>query len=449
MTNRSGIERRVREIVSEVAKIHPASLQLDRWVTAYGVDSLQLLVLREALESGLQVHIPDNVWLDLGSVAALIAFVEGTSSSTAGSGGVQAVQHAAAVAPLAHEHGGARLSAEGLFYEDIEIGMPLTGLNNLAEGPLLQRLGDHRWRHLSGLMGVPSKAIVDEEGERLYPTFFYVEVGFPAERPMACYGENDRLKAVSAIARFGTSMLDGVSFLMPPDHPEGASPPFPDVASARAAGVPAVRLSNIFVKQFAGAEWLKKSRPVADGFTRIPLADAAPDSYAIVKQAERDGFLARPDGTWLPMTDGPVTCEHHLVPDRDLNGARLVYFANYPVFLDICERQALASARLALSQELLDRRTLVHRRSAYLNNASFRDSLFVEVEAWVQNPWTALIGTPAEAPARLLLNFRMFRRSDRRLMMVSTAEKILFGVPCGELPFAPLLERASAQDNAR
>jgi hypothetical protein len=37
------------------------------------------------------------------------------------------------------------------------------------------------------------------------------------------------------------------------------------------------------------------------------------------------------------------------VPDRDLNGAGLVYFANYPMFLDICERDVLASARRALT----------------------------------------------------------------------------------------------------
>jgi probable biosynthetic protein (TIGR04098 family) len=57
--------------------------------------------------------------------------------------------------------------------------MPLTGRNNLAETPLLQYLGDQRWRHVSDLIGIPSRDIVDEAGERLYATFFYVEIEFP------------------------------------------------------------------------------------------------------------------------------------------------------------------------------------------------------------------------------------------------------------------------------
>ena len=37
-----------------------------------------------------------------------------------------------------------------------QIGMPLTGRNNLAETPLLQYLGDQRWRHVSRVLDVPS-----------------------------------------------------------------------------------------------------------------------------------------------------------------------------------------------------------------------------------------------------------------------------------------------------
>ena len=116
------------------------------------------------------------------------------------------------------------------------------------------------------------------------------------------------------------------------------------------------------------------------------------------------------------MTDGPVQRDYQLVPDRDLNGAGLVYFANYPMFLDICERDVLASAASPLSHDLIDQRTVVHRRSAYLNNASSRDTLRIEIEPWLRATGAGL---------HLHVNARMFRQSDQRLMMVSTVRKIV------------------------
>jgi probable biosynthetic protein (TIGR04098 family) len=332
-----------------------------------------------------------------------------------------------------------------MLHDEIEIGMPMTGLNNLAESPLLKHLGDRLWTHLSALSGVPSRLLVDEEGQRLYPTFFYVEVAFPRHRPMAAYGENDRLMIASTLARFGGGMLDGVFYLLPPSHPEIGAPPFDGLDAAVAAGVPAVRLCTVFVKQFSGAEWLKRSRPVNPGFAQVPESPLPPDTYATVKQAAADGRFAVPPPSYVPMTDGPVRVEYRLVADRDLNGAKLVYFANYPLFLDICEREVLAAARLPLSEDLLDRRTLVRRRSAYLNNASARDTLIVEVEPWVENPVAAGSPAPEMAPIRLFVNYRMSRRSDGRLMMVSTAEKLISGCALEEVPwFADLCARSAS-----
>jgi probable biosynthetic protein (TIGR04098 family) len=311
---------------------------------------------------------------------------------------------------------------------DLEIGMPLTGRNNLAETPLLQYLGDQRWRHISELVGVPSRDIVDEAGERLYATFFYVEVAFPPGRPMSSFGENDRLTVMSSMARYGTSMVDGIAYLLP-------APPASDmralsVDQAVSAGIPAVRLSNIFVKQFAGAQWLKKGRPAHPAFLTVPTLSDPPDSYEATKNAERTGSFETCGPPWTPLTSGPVQRDYRLVPDRDLNGAGLVYFANYPMFLDICERDVLSSAATPLTDDEIDRRTVVRRRSAYLNNAASRDTLRIEIEPWIRATGSGL---------HLHVNSRMFRRSDERLMMVSTVEKI---VPASAI--ADLQARAAA-----
>ena len=416
----SGVGEQVKAIVASMAKPLGVEVDVTRWVTDYGVDSLGLLVLRESIERALGIHLTDEVWVGFRSIAELIDYA-GAETASAASPRAGAVSNGATAGP------GWRLDPSGMLYDEIEIGMPMTGLNNLAESPLLKHLGDRLWTHMSALSGVPSRLLVDDEGHRLYPTFFYVEVAFPPERPMASYGENDRLAVAGTIARFGAGMLDGLFYLMAPGRPENGVPPFDGLETAVAAGVPAVRLCTVFVKQFSGAEWLKRSRPVNPGFAQVPESAHPPDAAATVKQASTDGRFAVPGPTFVPMTDGPARVEYRLVPDRDLNGAGLVYFANYPLFLDVCERYVLASAMLPLSDDDIDRRTLVHRRSAYLNNASARDTLLVEVEPWVENPVAAGHPTPATAPIRLFVNYRMSRKSDGRVMMVSTAEKLISG----------------------
>ncbi len=425
------VEKEIKEIVSQFCDVPSADIGLSAWVTTYGLDSLSTLVFRETLERVFGVFFSDERWLGFGALNELVAAI-----TTRDDAPLTPAQPAdSKTDPVRRLPGGSRLASTGTFYEDLEIGMPLTGLNNLSEGPLLQRLGDIRWRHVSTLCGVPSRLVVDEEGQRLYPTFFYVEVAFPSNRPMAAYGENDRITVASTVQRFGGSMLDGISFLLPLGADERRSLPI-DIPDAKAQGIPAVRMSNIFVKQFGGAEWLKKSRPANSGFARIPETMTPPDSYAFTKEAGNTQSFSHPLLTehYLPMTDGFVRAEYRLLADRDLNGAGLVYFANYSVFLDICERLVLGNASLALSDHMLDKRTVIHRRSAYLNNASSRDTLLVDVEAWIQKPRPD-DPAPEAAPIRLLLNYRMFRKSDERLMMVCTAEKLIVGHTLEDVAF--------------
>jgi probable biosynthetic protein (TIGR04098 family) len=239
-------------------------------------------------------------------------------------------------------------------------------------------------------------------------------------------------------------MLDGEVFLLPISHVANGAPPFGSIEEAVASGVPAVRLSNIFVRQFGGPEWLRKSRPAHREFERISQLTVAPDCYMTVKQAERDGSFGPAGHEYTPMTPGPVSLDYSLAPDRDLNGAGLVYFANYPLFLDICERAFFRKADLSLPEHLINHRTILRRKSAYLHNASAHDTLEVQIEAWIQNPLLAGSPSAEQSPIRLIVNHRMLRKSDGRVMMVSTAEKIIYGHAMAELPFFEAITQTRA-----
>ena len=106
--------------------------------------------------------------------------------------------------------------------------------------------------------------------------------------------------------------------------------------------------------------------------------------------------------------------------------------------------ETILRATRRIPEELCNRRTPLRRKSAYLNNASWKDTLRVETQVWVQNPFAAQGPAPEMEPIRLFSNQRMYRKSDGRLMMVSTAEKLIFGTAAEDLPFFSGLQTLTA-----
>lgn len=416
---------RLREIVGNLTRRAPADVQADSWPTEYGLDSLSLLIFREQCERAFNISISDEHWADMSTLSDIAEYLE--SSREHGSLSQRKTLGTSNVSLTPQW-------ATNSLVEHMEIGMPLTGINHLSESALLKYLGDLRWRHVARLTGVQSRDMTDVSGNRLYPTFFYVESAFPQDRPMACYGENDTFQMVDSVKRFGSSMLDGTSYLIPPSKQDSITHPLDGIADAVLLGIPAVRMSNIFVMQFNGAEWLKKGRPREGLIENIRELPTAPDSHTIVKQAETNGYIDVPGPEYIPLNDIPLEFEYHVQPDRDVNGAGLLYFANYPVFLDLGERNALNRAQPAWPDELINKRTIVNRKIAYLNNASWKDILRITTQVWVKPPSSD--ADLSIASVRIYSNQKIHRQSDGRLMCVSSANKLLYGVAAEELQWS-------------
>jgi len=433
------IQEIVRTILSSITKREVEELtSSSQLATDLGLSSFEFLALREEVEEAFQIRILDSevvhIW-DVGSLLELIKRKTRLSERVFSSIEEKEIMPSAREVPSAET-----LDSSDVLRSDLEIGMSLTGRNNLAEGPLLQQVGNLRWQHISMLSGVPSRKIVDEDQERLYATFFFVDVVFPQARAMATYRENDRFTLVSTLKRYGLSILDGEIFLFDSSLPIEKKIPYQSLESASEDSVPYIRLCNAFVRQWKGAEWLKKSRPINEGMWRIPEITDLPDIYTLVKQKKiSPPLLAKPNNiSAILETDGEA--QYNIIPDRDLNGAGLLYFANYPTILDVTERNILHSnPKIPFPQELLDRRTLVRRRSVYLCNATVRDTISVKLSAWIENPFLGKHPEPEIAPLRMYLEYLMHRSSDGRLMLRASAEKVFFGVTVGESPFVDYL----------
>src|SRR3989304_8830780 len=208
--DRTVIEGKVKQILGDVAGIDHTTIPSDAHIDDLEIESMNMLVLWESLERVFSIVIGDR---DVGSLTNIAGIAEFIAAKQVPAGQPDRVSTKSNATRILAPHN--YLGPDDIMFSDLEIGMHLTGGNTWAGTPLLREIGHLRWQHMSAITGVPSKDVVDEEGERLYPTFFYVEVVFPPSRPMATYGENDRLTVVSTLRRFGLSMLDGEHYLFP------------------------------------------------------------------------------------------------------------------------------------------------------------------------------------------------------------------------------------------
>lgn len=294
---------------------------------------------------------------------------------------------------------------------ELELGMPHLGRNNLSESTLLKEIGHHRWKTIERLAQTPSSEWRDVQGARIYATFYFVEIRCPPERPLSWYGENQVLRFESDLAHYGKTQLDG---------------------HYRLEGERGLRLRacNVFVVQDDGPSRLRITPPQNLDYSQIRPLPAQPDARQMCRRARECGAFFEPEEGDVPLFDGRRGFLYQLDADRDLNGAGLVYFANFVAFLDLAERRVLAEGDRALPEEILDLRSTHRRMIGYYGNARSSDSLAIEIRARARL-------TDGPAGERLLdlgLDYTVTRTSDGRLIVVSSARKV-----------APLPEGSAAE----
>jgi len=275
----------------------------------------------------------------------------------------------------------------------LELGMPHLGRHNLNESALFKIIGHDRWNMIERAGNVRSADIRDEEGNRLYATFFFVELALAPDRPLSFYGENQRLDFRSDLRHYERVYLDGRYVLT-----NGG--PF------------AIRASNVFIYQMAGPSQLAMAAPANMCFEKIPTLDFQPDSLDMCRAAKEAGGFGGDDPAKFAL--GTREVSYQLDPDRDMNGAGLVYFANFICFLDRAEREALSG--LGAPESLLDARSTYWRRIGYFGNAKASDRLRVSV--------TSGVGELSPATLAMSFDYRLQRCSDGKVIVVSSARKV-------------------------
>lgn len=258
-----------------------------------GLDSFDLLSLRLVLEEALGAEIADMDWVAAGSPAELALVV-------ARSDGRRPAAEAPAVA----------------LRETVEIGMPQMALCGLSESWLLKALGDWHWRLIGAALQARPVAITDSFGNRLYPAF--TRLRFVSNRPLAAFEEGERLDIEASLSRYGAGIF------------------FSSIAIAGAEGrtIAAELMSTFALRSAAGGNGqLLRGQPLLPDPCAAPALAEMPRFGAAYGEKRRRKDLVQPI---------LARCSYELLPQYDINGVGLVYYAAYPMMADICQMRVHA-----------------------------------------------------------------------------------------------------------
>jgi hypothetical protein len=142
--------------------------------------------------------------------------------------------------------------------------------------------------------------------------------------------------------------------------------------SVLATGIP-LDGRDLYVRLWSqiDGEWFYNDYQYPTAFVPQAACSERMEEYAWIRTGDVEA-LGGPEpagfeGLRAFVTPGKIRMNHQPDPDRDLNGAGLLYCANYPMILDRAERELLPEKSLVpISRELLDLRTVVQRQTAYL-----------------------------------------------------------------------------------
>lgn len=307
------------------------------------------------------------------------------------------------------------------------VGMPHMVPEQLSEVELLKALGDAQWQSISAMLQTPSATIVNDHGERLYASFINIDLSFGAKTARD-FGEGAEVHVRHASRFYARRFVEGFfSFdtaAVPPAHTAAVT----SRDEIESLGTPSVYLTNAFVTREESNLRLRTFAPAGDVGKELST-DVLPPGIQDHEAVERSGTLALPGmerATVLATKDDDEVV-YEIVPESDLNGAGLLYFARYVAIANFAARVFLQRrARTPFSSALIRLLATKRRRIFYFANANEGDAIKIHVTAFAARTGeNAPPASTTHTPFKLYFVTEMRRQSDGTLMAISAAEKHL------------------------
>ena len=286
---------------------------------------------------------------------------------------------------------------------ELTIGMQHMVPNRLSEVELLKWLGAYQWEAtLRGALGRArerDRARSVAQGDRLYASFVDVELGFPNGAP----ARRGRRGHAAPHQQPGPSPTRGRASSRA-SSPASTPEPIARIATLAAVASrtdlealphPWASLTTAFVARAGSNSRLTVFEPVGMDTASMPVAEdrlvGIGEHQAALSTGQALPSFAGADAL-PPLAPGGHEVLYEILPESDLNGAGLLYFARYVAIMNYAERVFL-SERLErpLSRQLVECLAVERRRVFYFTNADAGDRVRVFVDAAFVPP-TSLVG---------------------------------------------------------
>jgi probable biosynthetic protein (TIGR04098 family) len=297
----------------------------------------------------------------------------------------------------------------------------------LSEVELLKLLAAHQWESIARALRTRPSRIANDQGERLYGSVIDVEFFLGERHSLDLLGEDVHVHVKNRVRFYASRFVEGLFVI--DDHP------IPDEAVAgvkrredlKSLGGSWACMTNAFIARAGGNVRLKVYKPAGADSGDLPQLEKAPFGITMQGVVQSSGEIEPlSDEAFVPLApvrEGGI--EYRIVPESDLNGAGLVYFARYEAMMNYGERVFLGE-RLArpISTEFVSYLSTEHRRAFFFANASPADTVDVRVSAGIL-PVEGGVSGRYRIPLKLQFRIDLYRASDGMLMASSLVRKSL------------------------
>ena len=302
----------------------------------------------------------------------------------------------------------------------------------LSEVELLKQLAAYQWESIARMLERKPSEIASDQGDRLYGSVIDVEVHFAPQHGLEVFGEDADVHVRNRVTLYAKKFVEGLFVIDDREIPDSLVATIKsrdDMASLRTSWA---CMTNAFIVRSGGNVKLKVFKPAGIDEERVEPMRSTPAGIRLQGRAQETGEvepLGGPEGIALRDVRPQERIVYTIVPESDLNGAGLVYFARYEAMMNYGERIFLCQhLATPVSNELVACLSTEHRRALFFANASATDRVEARVSATLLPPGRfepRQIPGGYRTPFKLDFRIDLYRESDGTLMASSRVRKAL------------------------
>jgi len=302
----------------------------------------------------------------------------------------------------------------------------------LSEVEFLKMLAAYQWESIARALHRRPPELVNSGGERLYGSVIDVEVHLGERHSMEILGEDVPIQVRNRVRFYAKKFVEGLFVIDDQEVPDSLLAKIETRKDLRGYQGSWACMTNAFIARGGSNVKLKVFKPVGAD-EGAPEIGETPLGIVEQGRVQRSGEIEPLPGDPAAAIALPVRSvapvRYQIVPESDLNGASLVYFARYEAMMNYGERLFLSNhLERPFSTELISYLSTEHRKAYFFANATPTDHVDIHVSARVLPPGTfgdAPSGRPYRTPMKLVFRIDLYRGSDNVLMASSLVRKSL------------------------